>query len=137
MNVDIERYMKWHPVKTPPIPNLPILMRFENREFSAIGYYDDISKKYIVRNSEGKEDMCADRLGKVNGWLPLFDCLYLTGVISRIDLDYGIVDIVVCKEGRMKRIFVKPDMIGELGEGDTVLVTLVNGIPTECDRCDV
>lgn len=137
MNVDIERYMKWHPVKTPPIANLPILMRFENREYSAIGYYDDILRKYTVRNSEGKEDICADRLGKVNGWLPLFDCVYLTGVISRIDLAHDIVDVIVCKEGRMKRIFVEPNMIGELEEGDTVLVTMVNGIPTECSRADV
>lgn len=137
MNVDIEKYIKWHPMKTPPIPNLPILMRFENREFSAIGYYDNIAKKYMVRNSEGKEDIFADRLGKVNGWLSLFDCQYLTGVISRIDLSHDIVDIIIFKDGRTKRIFVRPDMIGELGEGDTVLVTMVNGIPTECDRCDV
>lgn len=66
--------MEWKPVNVIPEKGMPILISFENRRYPEIGYCDDFDGKLWVESREYEDDILAEKMGKVNGWMPFPTC---------------------------------------------------------------
>ena len=68
------KHVEWKPVNVIPEKGMPILVSFEDYEYPEIGYYDDFDGKFYVESNYHEDDIAAEKIGKVNGWIPLPTC---------------------------------------------------------------
>lgn len=133
----------WIPANILPKDRMLILVSFENCRYPLIGYYSEFSHKYVISavDHDYDDDTYAEKFGKVNGWTPLPRCKdsvkkELNGVISKFDHVFNTVDIIVFHDNIPHKVIVKREIIGDLEEGDAVIVGFVNEVPTKCYRND-